>query len=42
MGKTLIDGRYEIRGLAGSGGMADVYLAHDAVLDSTTSPTMRS
>ena len=33
MGKTLIDGRYELRDLAGSGGMADVYLAHDEVLD---------
>jgi serine/threonine protein kinase len=33
MGKTLIDERYELRGLVGSGGMADVYLAHDEVLD---------
>jgi tRNA A-37 threonylcarbamoyl transferase component Bud32 len=33
MGKTLIDGRYELRGLVGSGGMADVFLAHDHVLD---------
>jgi serine/threonine-protein kinase len=33
MGKTLIDGRYELRDLAGSGGMAHVYLAHDEVLD---------
>jgi hypothetical protein len=33
MGKTLIDERYELRGLAGSGGMAYVYLAHDEVLD---------
>src|SRR5919199_3371967 len=33
MGKTLIDKRYELRGLVGSGGMADVYLAHDSVLD---------
>src|SRR5215213_9000628 len=30
---TLIDDRYEMRGLVGSGGMADVYLAHDEVLD---------
>jgi eukaryotic-like serine/threonine-protein kinase len=33
MGKILIDGRYELRGLLGSGGMADVYLAHDNILD---------
>jgi tRNA A-37 threonylcarbamoyl transferase component Bud32 len=33
MGKTLIDERYELRGLVGSGGMADVFLAHDNVLD---------
>jgi len=33
MRKTLIDERYELRGLVGSGGMADVYLAHDEVLD---------
>src|SRR5215207_816662 len=33
MDKTLIDGRYELRALAGSGGMADVYLAYDRVLD---------
>jgi serine/threonine protein kinase len=33
MDKTLIDERYELRDLAGSGGMADVYLAHDEVLD---------
>ena len=33
MGKTLIDDRYELRGPLGSGGMADVYLAHDEVLD---------
>jgi hypothetical protein len=33
MGKTLINGRYELRGPVGSGGMADVYLAHDNVLD---------
>jgi eukaryotic-like serine/threonine-protein kinase len=29
----VIDGRYELRALAGSGGMADVYLAYDRVLD---------
>jgi eukaryotic-like serine/threonine-protein kinase len=33
MGKNLIDERYELRGLVGSGGMAYVYLAHDEVLD---------
>jgi serine/threonine protein kinase len=33
MDKTHIDERYELRGLAGSGGMAEVYLAHDEVLD---------
>src|SRR5215211_3840445 len=33
MGKTLINGRYELRGPLGSGGMANVYLAHDNVLD---------
>ena len=33
MDKTLIDERYELQNLAGSGGMADVYLAHDEVLD---------
>jgi hypothetical protein len=33
MKKSLIDERYELRGLLGSGGMADVYLAHDEVLD---------
>ncbi len=32
MGKNLIDERYELRGLVGSGGMAYVYLAHDEVL----------
>src|SRR5918997_5389161 len=31
--RTLIDGRYELRGQVGSGGMADVFLAHDEVLD---------
>ena len=31
--RTLIDNRYQLRALAGSGGMADVYLAHDKVLD---------
>jgi serine/threonine-protein kinase len=33
MERTLIDGRYELRALAGSGGMAEVYLAYDRVLD---------
>jgi eukaryotic-like serine/threonine-protein kinase len=33
MDKSLIDKRYELRSLVGSGGMADVYLAHDEVLD---------
>ena len=33
MGGTLVDDRYELRALAGSGGMADVFLAHDTVLD---------
>ena len=33
MGKSLIDKRYELRGLLGSGGMANVFLAHDEVLD---------
>jgi hypothetical protein len=33
MGKPLIDKRYELRDLMGSGGMADVFLAHDEVLD---------
>jgi serine/threonine protein kinase len=32
MGKTLLHERYEMRGLIGSGGMADVYLAHDNIL----------
>src|SRR5918999_3804763 len=31
--RTLIDDRYELRGPVGSGGMADVFLAHDEVLD---------
>jgi eukaryotic-like serine/threonine-protein kinase len=31
--RTLIDERYELRDPLGSGGMADVYLAHDNVLD---------
>src|SRR5918997_6947351 len=31
--RTLIDGRYELRGQIGSGGMAYVHLAHDEVLD---------
>ncbi|MBA2534953.1 MAG: serine/threonine protein kinase, partial [Rubrobacter sp.] len=33
MGETLVDGRYELRTLTGSGGMADVFLAYDRVLD---------
>jgi eukaryotic-like serine/threonine-protein kinase len=33
MDKSLIDKRYELGDLVGSGGMADVYLAHDEVLD---------
>jgi eukaryotic-like serine/threonine-protein kinase len=33
MDNTLIDKRYELRGLVGSGGMANVFLAHDEVLD---------
>lgn len=33
MGRTLVDDRYELQALAGSGGMADVYLAYDKVLD---------
>jgi serine/threonine-protein kinase len=31
--KTLVDDRYELRALTGSGGMADVFLAYDTVLD---------
>src|SRR5215204_4589040 len=33
MRKNLIDERYKLRALLGSGGMAEVYLAHDEVLD---------
>ena len=33
MAKGLIDDRYELRALAGRGGMAGVFLAHDWVLD---------
>ena len=33
MPRTLIDNRYALVGLLGSGGMAEVYLAHDEVLD---------
>jgi hypothetical protein len=32
VGRTLVDDRYELRALAGSGGMADVFLAYDRVL----------
>src|SRR5918998_6826670 len=32
MGTGLIDNRYELRRLVGSGGMADVHLAHDEIL----------
>ena len=32
MGKTLVDDRYELRALAGSGGMANVFLAYDRIL----------
>ncbi|HEV3477558.1 MAG TPA: protein kinase, partial [Rubrobacteraceae bacterium] len=33
MARALIDDRYALRGPVGSGGMADVFLAHDEVLD---------
>src|ERR687894_479258 len=33
MGKILVDERYEVKGLVGAGGMAEVFLAHDEVLD---------
>jgi hypothetical protein len=33
VGETLVDDRYELRALTGSGGMADVFLAYDRVLD---------
>jgi eukaryotic-like serine/threonine-protein kinase len=33
VGKTLVDDRYELRALTGSGGMAEVFLAYDRVLD---------
>jgi eukaryotic-like serine/threonine-protein kinase len=33
MWKNFIDRRYELRGLVGSGGMADVFVAHDEILD---------
>ena len=33
VGKTLVDDRYELRALTGSGGMADVFLAYDRVLE---------
>jgi len=32
MGRILVDNRYELRGLVGVGGMAEVYLAHDVIL----------
>jgi serine/threonine protein kinase len=32
VGKSLVDDRYELRALAGSGGMAYVFLAYDRVL----------
>jgi eukaryotic-like serine/threonine-protein kinase len=31
--RTLVDDRYELRALTGSGGMADVFLAYDRLLD---------
>jgi eukaryotic-like serine/threonine-protein kinase len=31
--RTLVDDRYELRAVTGSGGMADVFLAYDRVLD---------
>ena len=33
MSRTLVDDRYELRAVTGSGGMADVFLAYDRVLD---------
>ena len=33
MQQTLIDDRYALSNLLGSGGMAEVYLAHDDILD---------
>jgi eukaryotic-like serine/threonine-protein kinase len=33
MQRTIVDGRYVLAGLLGSGGMAEVFLAHDEVLD---------
>jgi eukaryotic-like serine/threonine-protein kinase len=33
VGRALVDDRYELRALTGSGGMADVFLAYDLVLD---------
>jgi hypothetical protein len=33
VGTVIIDNRYALRGLVGSGGMADVFLARDKVLD---------
>ena len=33
MQRTFVDGRYVVERLLGSGGMAQVYLTHDEVLD---------
>ena len=33
VGRSLVDDRYELRALTGSGGMADVFLAYDRILD---------
>src|SRR5918995_378035 len=33
VGRSFVDDRYELRALTGSGGMADVFLAYDLVLD---------
>jgi hypothetical protein len=32
-GRTIVDDRYELLALVGSGGMAEIYLARDVVLD---------
>jgi hypothetical protein len=39
VGRTLVDDRYELRALTGSGGMADVFLAYDLVLDRDVAPS---